>query len=143
MDLSENNKIWYQVITVYENYRCWKKTCPGGNYMFKFNNRNIRTREICSKLTIKKPERHQWNLECIWNTPKCVSFQTYSLVPNCKGVIFNFLENFTIYLKNSCKASNRPPLIKATPFCAYDLTGRYNSVFFKLTPLPLTPVDYS
>ena len=29
-----------------------------GNYMFKFNNRNARTRcEICSKLTIKTPER--------------------------------------------------------------------------------------
>ena len=30
---------------------------PIGNYMFKVNNRNTRTRcEICSKLTIKKPE---------------------------------------------------------------------------------------
>ena len=29
-----------------------------GNYMFKVNNRNTRTRcEICSKLTIKTPER--------------------------------------------------------------------------------------
>ena len=34
---------------------------PAGNYMFKFNNRNTRTRcEICSKLTIKTPERRQW-----------------------------------------------------------------------------------
>ena len=33
-------------------------TFPAGNYMFKVNNRNIRTRcEICSKLTIKTPER--------------------------------------------------------------------------------------
>ena len=31
---------------------------PAGNYMFKANNRNTRTRcEICSKLTIKTPER--------------------------------------------------------------------------------------
>ena len=31
---------------------------PAGNYMFKVNNRNTRTRcEICSKLTIKTPER--------------------------------------------------------------------------------------
>ena len=31
---------------------------PGGNYMFKVNNRNTRTRcEICSKLTIKTAER--------------------------------------------------------------------------------------
>ena len=31
---------------------------PAGNYMFKVNNRNTRTRcETCSKLTIKTPER--------------------------------------------------------------------------------------
>ena len=31
--------------------------CPAGNYMFKVNKRNTKTRcEICSKLTIKIPE---------------------------------------------------------------------------------------
>ena len=31
---------------------------PAGNYMFKVNNRNLRTRcEICSKITIKTPEQ--------------------------------------------------------------------------------------
>ena len=34
---------------------------PDGNYMFKVNNRNTRKRrEICSKLTIKIPERRHW-----------------------------------------------------------------------------------
>ena len=34
------------------------KRYPAGNYKFKVNNRNTRTRcEMCSKLTIKKPER--------------------------------------------------------------------------------------
>ena len=34
-----------------------EKISPVGNYMFKVNNRNTRTRcEICSKLTIKTPE---------------------------------------------------------------------------------------
>ena len=34
---------------------------PAGIYMFKVNNRNTRTRyEICSKLTIKTPERRHW-----------------------------------------------------------------------------------
>ena len=34
---------------------------PAGNYMFKVNNRNTKTRsEISSKLTIKKLERRQW-----------------------------------------------------------------------------------
>ena len=33
---------------------------PVGNYMFKANSRNTRTRcEICSKLTTKTPERRQ------------------------------------------------------------------------------------
>ena len=33
---------------------------PAGNYIFKSNNRNIRTRcEICSKLAIKTPERFE------------------------------------------------------------------------------------
>ena len=31
------------------------------NYMFKNNNRNTRIKcEICSKLTVKTPERHHW-----------------------------------------------------------------------------------
>ena len=35
---------------------------PVGNYMFKGNNRNTRaTCEICSKLTIKTPERRYWH----------------------------------------------------------------------------------
>ena len=35
---------------------------PAGNYMFKVNNRNTRSRcEICSKLTTKIPERCQWH----------------------------------------------------------------------------------
>ena len=34
---------------------------PAGIYLLKVNNRNTRTRcEICSKLTIKTPERRQW-----------------------------------------------------------------------------------
>ena len=33
-------------------------------YIFKVNNRNTRTRyEMCSKLAIKKPDRHQVNFE--------------------------------------------------------------------------------
>ena len=34
---------------------------PVGIYLFKVNNRNTRARcEICSKLTVKTPERRQW-----------------------------------------------------------------------------------
>ena len=39
-----------------------KHRCPAGNYMFKVNNRNTRTRcQIYSKFTIKTPERCQWH----------------------------------------------------------------------------------
>ena len=42
------------------------RNSPAGNYMFKVNNRNTRTRsEICSKLTIKTPERRQWRFTSI------------------------------------------------------------------------------
>ena len=35
---------------------------PVGNYMFKVNNRNTRTScGVCSKLTIKTPERRHWH----------------------------------------------------------------------------------
>ena len=34
---------------------------PDNIYLFKFNQRNTRKRcELCSKLTIKTPDRHQW-----------------------------------------------------------------------------------
>ena len=34
---------------------------PAGIYLLEVNNRNTKTRcEICSKLTIKTPERHHW-----------------------------------------------------------------------------------
>ena len=40
---------------------------PASNYMFKVNNRNTRTRcEICSKLTIKTPERRHEQVNARW-----------------------------------------------------------------------------
>ena len=40
---------------------------PAGNYMFKVNNRNTRTRcEICSKLAIKTPERRLASFWCLY-----------------------------------------------------------------------------
>ena len=45
-------------------------------------------------------------------------------------------------IENFYNATNPPPLIKTTPFCAYDLTGRYGSVFFKLATFPIIPVEY-
>ena len=44
-----------------KNFRiCWD-LYPTGNYMFKVNNRNTRTKcEIGTKLTIKTPQRPRW-----------------------------------------------------------------------------------
>ena len=43
------------------SYYLIKIRSPASNYMFQVNNRNTRTRcEICSKLTIKTPERCKW-----------------------------------------------------------------------------------
>ena len=50
--------------TTIENMKCEAKVensvLPSGIYLLKVNNRNTRTRcEICSKLTIKTPDRRQ------------------------------------------------------------------------------------
>ena len=42
---------------------------PVGNFMFKINNKNTRARcEICSKLTVKTPERRRVVLVSLWLT---------------------------------------------------------------------------
>ena len=55
-EFSERCQIWFRA-----SLKAIPFTIPAGNYMFKVNNRNTRTRcEICSKLTIKIPERCHW-----------------------------------------------------------------------------------
>ena len=47
----------------------WEKleTTPANVYLFKFNNRNTRKRcKICSKLTIKTPERRRWRRSVVF-----------------------------------------------------------------------------
>ena len=46
---------------------CQNDSIPAGNYLFKVNNRNTRTRcQICSKLKIKTPERRQASFWCLY-----------------------------------------------------------------------------
>ena len=48
-------------------YRFTELDFPTGNYMFKVNNRNTRTRcGMCSNLTIKTPERRQWHRSVVF-----------------------------------------------------------------------------
>ena len=47
---------------------------PAGIYLLKVSNRNTKTRfEICSKLTIKTPERRQWRCSGVFVNFKHVS----------------------------------------------------------------------
>ena len=47
--------------TSHENLILSDSVYPGGNYMFKVNDRSTRTRrEICSKLRVKAPEQRHW-----------------------------------------------------------------------------------
>ena len=47
-------------------YWKFRKTCPAGIYLLKVNNRNTRTRcGICSKLTIKIPERRHSSVSIV------------------------------------------------------------------------------
>ena len=44
------------------HHKCLIGSYPAGIYLLKVNNRNTwRRSEICSKLTIKTPERHEWH----------------------------------------------------------------------------------
>ena len=46
-----------------------QRSYPAGNYMFKVNNRNTRTRkETCSKLTVKTPERRRLGIGTYFNS---------------------------------------------------------------------------
>ena len=60
-------------------------TIPAGIYMVKVNKRNIRTRcEICSELTIKRPEQRQWRRSGVF-----IVNVTY-FTPCCNVSIVNF-----------------------------------------------------
>ena len=49
-------------------YFCWfVSPCPASIYLLRVNNRNTKKRcEICSKLTIKTPERRQWHCSVVF-----------------------------------------------------------------------------
>ena len=57
------------LLALWKNCEASQSYFPASNYMFKVNHRNSRTRcEICSKLTIKVPERCQF-CRLGWNLP--------------------------------------------------------------------------
>ena len=63
-----------------------QRNTPPGIYLLKINNRNTRIRcEICSKLTIKIPERRQWRRSGVF----IINFKTY-FTPCSSVSIVNF-----------------------------------------------------
>ena len=57
---------------------------PVGIYLLKVNKRNTGTRcEICSKLTIKTPERHQWRRSGVF----IVDFEHYFTPCSCVSIV--------------------------------------------------------
>ena len=61
-------------------FQCFQEL-PANIYLFKINNRNTRKRcEICSKLTIKSPERRHWLTLNIFHTFFCVSVVNFEQV---------------------------------------------------------------
>ena len=82
------------------NYNHHANAIPANIYLFKINNRNIRKRcEICSKLTIKPPERHHWRNSVFFFLSTLNKFH-------------NFFECFYRWLRYHCgKIANVWPLL--------------------------------
>ena len=56
------------VVSFYKRLLLYQVSTPVGIYLLKVNNRNTRARcEICSKLTIKTPERCHWRVNTDWD----------------------------------------------------------------------------
>ena len=58
---NKNMVLVYRSLVPIDRWHAFYTYFPVGNYMFKVNYKNTRIRcEICSKLTIKTPERRYW-----------------------------------------------------------------------------------
>ena len=67
------------------------KTYSKNIYLFKVNNRNTRkSYEICSKLTIKTPERHQWlwTYFTAFSSVSIVDFEQVNVSWGSKNIFF-------------------------------------------------------
>ena len=78
---------------------------PAGIHMFKMNQRNTRTRcEICSKLTIKTPERHYWKPFLVFKLWKS---RTVDVSMPAIFLILQFCKlTKTIFQRNTCIKRN-------------------------------------
>ena len=75
---------------------------PAGNYMFKVNNRNARTRcKICSELSIKTPERRRK-----MPTGKYRKAQTYVLRVQCLCALCHI--NWSFYVCTMSRKTHNP-----------------------------------
>ena len=73
---SEKLRFWTCFIKYEKSIHKLNNKYPACNYPLKVNNRNTRTRcEICSKLTIKIPERRQWPYFTLCSSVSIVNFE--------------------------------------------------------------------
>ena len=88
---------------------------PAGNYMFRVNSRNIRTRcKICSKLTIKIPERCHWHRSGIF----IVNFEHISHLV----IVFLLLTLSRLMLAGYCLSSTQNLLHEKTKYSLRKVT---------------------
>ena len=85
---------------------------PAGNYMFKVNNRNSRTRcELCSKLTIKIPERrHDVVLVSLLITLKHISHLVLVFILNIVHITLNVQLSAAYILRLGDSFRTRTPI---------------------------------
>ena len=86
------------------NYQKPRKIKPANIYLFKDSNRNTRKKyKICSKLTIKAPQRHYWQLTftCSNSTIETLGKSVKFVQSYCSGV---FMLAWT-YFTPSCSVS--------------------------------------
>ena len=81
---SEKLVLWFYEFLFNSDIKIFKekRIIPAGIYLFKVNNRNTKTRcKICSKLTIKIPERRHWHLRLFFVRIKQTSKSRSSEAP--------------------------------------------------------------
>ena len=112
------------------------KILPAGIYLLKVNNRNSRTRcEICSKLTIKIPERRLNDVFLMLLSENCLSLKTWILKPKGKNIIIKKPQKVFYKNKKFRKIHRKTPvpesllIIKLQAACNFILRESLAQVF--------------
>ena len=88
-----HDKFWYKFVAMADRRNLSADNQSANNYMFQVNSRNIRKKcDICSKLTIKIPERRQWLHSGVFTVNfEHVSIVDFEKVDVCRHSLGEFL----------------------------------------------------